>query len=131
MMLTSKNLRDYLSFHFPQFKIYNGSINRSEVNCIGIYTTSGAPNNIAIGGLENTSYGTLPISILIHWGEDAEQCSITANEIYEKLYGISNIIINDKRIINFNMLDPCPINIARDKNNICEMVIRINIVYER
>ena len=70
------------------------------------------------------------MTLLIHWGENSDECEVTANTLYE---GLENGIatINGVRVINIQMLESSPTNIGRDDNNICEMTIRLNIIYER
>jgi hypothetical protein len=68
--------------------------------------------------------------MLIHWGENSKECEETANLLYEGLE--SNIAeINNLRVIQIQLLESAPANIGRDDNNICEMTIRLNILYER
>lgn len=131
MMLKSNDFKEYLKLQFVGKKIYNGTLNKNEKQCIGIYTKGNSSPHIAIGGKENTSYGELPLTILIHWTEDTNLCETMANEIYENLYGTSQITMNGVKVVYIDMVDSCPINVSRDSNNIVEMVIRINIFYER
>lgn len=131
MMLKVSDFKDYLKAQFVGKKIYNGTINKSENQCIGVYARGNGVPHVAIGGTENTSFSELPITILVHWTEDTNLCETMAIEIYEKLYGTTKILMGNVKIAYINMLDPCPINIDRDSKNIAEMVIRINIIYER
>lgn len=130
-MMTSSEFVQFLKEKFPDIKIYNGTINRKEAYCIGVYTQGTYNPILAIGGPANTSYGVLPIRILVHWGEDANICQQKANEIYNILFGLNDFKIADRRIINLQMLDPCPVDIQRDENNICEMIIRLVIFYDK
>ena len=131
-MLTSSEFKDYLKTLFPDINIYNGVINQKDYQCIGVFVSgSSNGNNIAIGGLENTSYSSLPITLLIHWTEETNLCQEMANQVYEALVIMKDTIMSTTRVLYLNMLDPCPISINRDSNNICEMIIRLNIIYER
>jgi hypothetical protein len=109
---------------------YIGKIDGSVDQCIGLYGIQGPKPNIAIGGLSNTSYATKPISILIHWGEDADIAEQKAQEVYNKLFGQS-AAIGGKRVIQFDMKVSEPISVGTDSNNIYEYVINTNIIYER
>lgn len=130
MMLVSEFVT-YLQQEFPSVSFYNGTINKNEPECVGVYATGRIGPRIALGGLENTSYSHLPVSILVHWGKNSDKCQIQANSIYERLFGKSNFYIGDRRIASLQMLDSCPVDIQRDENGICEMVIRLNILYDR
>jgi len=125
------NFIEYLETLFPDIDFYNGSIDRNLQQCVGVYLAQGGSSQIALGGLDNTSFNSKTISLLIHWTENANSCEVLATSIYNTLQGKSNIYIGGKRIAAINMLDAGPININRDSNNICEMVIRISIIYDR
>lgn len=87
---------------------------------------------MAVGGPENKSYDELPISLVVHWTEDAGQCEIMANSIYHSL----DTTIKERTpagvVIGFvQLLDQMPNWVGRDEKNIAENVIRANIIYER
>ena len=122
---------NYLHVKFPDIKFYNGTINKIDKQCVGVYLKGAAPVNIALGGIANTTTGTLPIKILVHWSENTDICETIAISIYKELYAVSKIVIGLRNIITFDMQCDGPIDVARDENNICEMVIALNIIYER
>ena len=127
MMITINNLVRELKLLQPDVKYFNGCISKTE-KCVGVYARGNASPISAIGS--KASYGVLPVTLLVHWGENSDDCEKTANALYEALEsGIPTI--NGVRVIQTNLLDSCPVNIGRDDNNICEMTIRINILYER
>ena len=123
--------KTYLEDQFTDVDFYNGTIDKNKVECIGLYLRGSAGPAMALGGPTNNSYGQLPISILIHWGEDSDKCESKANEVYQHLCGLSNIKMGDRRIVSVNLLDSSPIDLQRDPNNICEMVIRVIIIYDK
>ena len=126
MMLTISNLMEVLKKEFPGVKFFNGSIDKTE-KCVGVYARGSAAPPTAIGC--KPSYGILPVTMLVHWGENSSECESKANELYERLEdGIA--YVNDVRVIQIYMLEH-PMNIGRDDNNICEMTIRFNVMYER
>ncbi|MDU7885153.1 MAG: minor capsid protein [Clostridium perfringens] len=98
--------------------------------CIGIYSIRGSRNHIALGGLENTSYSTKAISILIHWGKNANIAEQKAQEVFNALLG-QDAVIGGKRVIDFKMITTEPIGVGTDKNNIYQYVIEVNIIHER
>lgn len=126
-MITTKDFMRVLSEQHPQISFYNGCINKA-AQCVGVYARGNAAPPTAIGS--KASYSILPVTLLIHWSENSQECEKTANLLYE---GLENgmVSIGDTRVIQIQMLDSCPVNIGRDDNNICEMTIRINIFYER
>lgn len=127
MMLSVTDFLQVLKVKYPDVKFFNGSIDKFE-NCVGVYARGNASPPIAIGC--KPSYGILPVTMLIHWGENSAVCESLANRLYEGLEeGVA--VIGNTRVIQLQMMDSCPVNIGRDDNNICEMTIRLNIMYER
>lgn len=127
MMLTISKYLKVLKERYPDIKFFNGCISKNE-KCVGVYARGNAAPPSAIGS--KPSYGVLPVTLLVHWGENSNDCETTANMLYE---GLENGIaeIDGVRVIQLQLLDSTPVNIGRDDNNICEMTIRLNITYER
>lgn len=129
-MLTIKQFIAFLKTKFPYVKFYNSTMDKSE-KCVGIYKRSVSPV-VPLGGVENGSYNILPISILVHWTEDASQCEDMANNIYNELRSIIKEATPDGTVISYiHLLDSHPQSAGRDDKNIVENVIRANIIYER
>lgn len=127
MMLKVSDFVQTLKSRYPNIKFFNGCVSRDE-KCVGVYARGNASPITAVG--TKPSYSVLPVTLLVHWGENSDDCETTANLLYEGLeQGIDNI--NNTRVIQIQMLDSTPVNIGRDDNNNCEMTIRINIFYER
>lgn len=127
MMLTISNFTEVLKQKRKDIKFFRGCISKDE-KCVGVYARGNANPPTAIGS--RASYGVLPVTLLIHWGENSTECEEMANSLYETLEsGIAEI--NTLRVIEIQMLESSPTNIGRDDNNICEMTIRLNILYER
>ncbi|MBY0756512.1 minor capsid protein [Clostridium sardiniense] len=128
-MLLSE-VREYLKTKIECPQWYIGKIDGTKEQCIGIYSIQGAKSNIALGGLVNTSYSTKAISILVHWGKNANTAEQKAQEVYNSLFG-QNAVIGNKRIIKFDMRTSESIGVGTDKNGIYEYVIEVNIIHER
>lgn len=128
-MLLSE-VREWLKTKVECPQWYSGKIDGSKEQCIGIYNVQGPKANIAIGGVENTSYATKAISILVHWGKNANIAEQKAQEIYNTLFGQGGTI-GGKRVIKFDMRTSEPIGVGTDENNIYEYVIETVIYYER
>ena len=109
---------------------YIAKIDGSKDQCIGIYNLEGPAPNIAVGGLQNTSCTIKAISILVHWGKDANVAEQKAQGVYNKFFGQA-AVINRHRVINFDMRNSEPIYVGSDANGIYEYVIQTNIIYER
>lgn len=127
MMLTVSDFVQALKERHPDIKFFNGCISRDE-KCVGVYARGNATPISCIS--VKPSYNILPVTLLVHWGENSADCETLANRLYEGLEaGIETI--NGTRVIQIQMMDSTPVNIGRDDNNICEMTLRTNIFYER
>lgn len=126
-MITISDFLGVLKKQYPDIKFFNGCISKNE-KCVGVYARGNAAPPTAIGS--PASYRILPVTLLVHWGENSNDCETTANSLYA---GLENGIaeINGTRVIQLRLLESTPVNIGRDDNNICEMTIRLNILYER
>ena len=129
-MMTLAEVKDWLKTQISCPNWYIGKIDGSKEQCIGIYNVAGPPPVIALGGIENTSYATKAISILVHWGKNADIAERKAQEVYNCMFGQSTVI-GGKRVIQFNMLTPEPVGVGTDDNNIFEYVIETVIFYEK
>lgn len=130
-MLRVSDVIIWLKTKFPDVAFYNGFIPKNSEQCIGVYLKQRGIRSLAVGGPACTSYTTLPLSLLVHWSQDADACESEADTIYSAMEMASGETAGGHRIINFNLIDPVPVDVSRDGNNICEMVIRVNVIYER
>ena len=127
-MLLSE-IREYLKTKIESPQWYLNKIGDKEES-ITIYNTTGPAPRIALGGLEQTSYTTKAISILIHWGKDSNKAELKAQEVYNAFFGQDGTI-GGKRIIQFKMKTDSSIYVGTDTEGIIEYVIEVIIYYER
>lgn len=127
-MLLSE-IRDYLKSKVNSPQWYLNKVGDKEES-ITIYNTVGPAPRIALGGLEQTSYTTKAISILVHWGKDSNKAELKAQEVYNAFFGQDGTI-GGKRIIQFKMKTDSPIYVGTDTEGIIEYVIETIIYYER
>lgn len=130
-MMTLAEVRDWLKTQTNCPAWYIGKIDGSKEQCIGIYNTTGPTPTIALGGIENTSTAVKPISILVHWGKNANTAEQKAQEVYRALYGKTGAVIGGHRVVMFKMPQSGPINVSTDDRGIYEYVIEAYIIYER
>ena len=130
-MLRLSDIRTYLLTGFPTAKIYQGFIDKTENQCIGIFTRPNASKIVAVGGSDNGTYSRLSTSILIHWGQDTDVCETFADQVFEFLHYKKGIAVGSKYILFVDLEGAGPIDIQRDENNICEMVINADFYYTR
>ncbi|MNW40120.1 hypothetical protein D3C74_172260 [compost metagenome] len=129
-MMTLAQVRDWLKTVVTCPNWYIGKLDGKKPECIGLYGIRGSAPVIAIGGLENTSYATKTVSILVHWGKNADKAEIKAQEVYTAMFGQS-AVIGGRRVISFQMRTPEPIGVGTDDEGIYEYVIEVTINYER
>lgn len=125
------DVKKYLSSLYPESKVYSGAIDTSNDTCLGIFKRNIGTPVIAIGGLNNSSYNILPVSILVHWTESTDDCEIKAEEIYNHFLDKTSFSMNNKNVYFSICESTGPIDLSRDERNICEMVVHVNFYYER
>lgn len=127
-MLLSE-IREYLKTKVESPQWHLNKVGDKEQS-ITIYNTTGPTPRIAIGGLEQTSYTTKTISILVHWGKNSDEAERKAQEVYNAFFGQDGTIAG-KKVIQFKMRTDSPIYVGTDKEGIIEYVIETIIYYER
>lgn len=128
--MTLAEIREWLKTKITCPNWYVGKIDAKKEQCIGLYSKGGTAPLIALGGLSNSSYSAKPVSILVHWGKNADEAEKKAQEIYAAMFG-QGATIGNKRVINFDMRTPEPVGVGTDEQSIYEFVIEVNIFYER
>ena len=127
-MLLSE-IREYLKTKIDSPQWYLNKVGDKEES-ITIYNTVGPDPRMALGGLEQTSYTTKAISILVHWGKDSNKAELKAQEVYNAFFGRDGNI-GGKRVIQFKMKTDSPVYVGTDTEGIIEYVIETIIYYER
>lgn len=129
-MMILAEVRDWLKTQIECHNWYLGKIDGSKDQCIGLYNATGPAPIIALGGLENTSYATKSVTILIHWGKNATVAEQKAQEVYAALFG-QTAVIGGHRVIQFQMRQSEPVSVGTDEKNVYEYVVDTTIFYER
>lgn len=129
--MTLAEFREWLKLQVDCPAWYSGKIDGKKEQCIGLYNTTGAPVRMAIGGAAATGYQIKAVSILIHWGKNHDTAERKAQEVYDALFGVSNVEVGGKRVIMFRLPQPQPISVGTDSEGIFEYVIDVHIYHER
>lgn len=133
-MLMLEDVRDLVSsLGFTEdHKVYMGKLDAKQDQSIGVYNLKrSAPYTVAIGGKDKESYGTKQVSILIHWNRSMRDTEAVSAELFEKLAAMREVKINEKQIKFIHPLVDQPVDVGTDDNGIYEMVIEIELIYER
>lgn len=133
-MLSLKDIRQYISNLgiAGDDNVYIGKMDNKKLKSIGVYSrpTSGSPD-IALGGMEYTTYGTKPVSLLIHWNKSKDESERTAYELYEELLNVSSLNIGDTQINYLHLMVPEPQDVGTDDSGVYEYVIWLDFIYQR
>lgn len=97
----------------------------------GQHLNRGDNVQMAVGGIQNSSYAVKSISILIHWNKSVRETEKVSQELYDKLRDMKHVNINDTNILFTEMLVSAPIEADTDDKGIFEMVIELKFCYER
>lgn len=113
--------------------VYTGKLDGKKDRSIGVYHLDRSSGNpvVPIGGMSNSSYGVKPISILIHWNKSPRDTEIVSQGLFNALRDTRNTEINDQKILFTKMLVDEPKDVGTDDSGIFEMVIQLEIYYER
>lgn len=130
--MTLAEVRAWLETQVDSPRWYIGTIDRSQSHCIGLFglIEEPPPPVFAVGGLSHTGYTVKPVSIIIHWGDDADIAEQKAQEVYGALFGRS-ATIGGKRVVMFQMQTSEPIAVETDSQGKFEYKIEMIIYYER
>lgn len=133
-MLMLEDVRDLVSGlgFTDDSSVYMGKLDAKQDQSIGVYYLKrSAPYTVAIGGKDKESYGTKQISILIHWNRSMRDTEAVASELFDKLAAMREVRIHEKQIKFIHPLVDQPVDVGTDDNGIYEMVIEIELIYER
>nr|DAK92149.1 MAG TPA: hypothetical protein [Caudoviricetes sp.] len=112
--------------------VYMGKLDNKQQKSIGVYSrSSSGPPNIALGGLDYTSYDVRSISLLVHWNRSKPESEAAAYELFEKLENVSSLSIGDTHINYIRLMVPEPQDVGTDDNGVYEYVIWLNFIYQR
>ena len=82
-MLKSTDIREWIaSLEIAEDdNVYIGKLDNKQQKSIGVYNrSSSGPPNIALGGLDCTSYEVRPVSLLVHWNRSKPESESAAYE---------------------------------------------------
>ena len=134
MMLGIGDVRDYIAGLgiADNTNVYCGKLDDKKNKSIGVYNNNKQrPVQMAVGGLNNSSYRVKSVSILIHWNTGVRDTEKTAEQLYNMLRDMNHITINDTKVFFTKMLVDEPVDVGTDDKGIFESVIELDIYYER
>lgn len=132
-MLTLEQVADWIEASVKELTgiVSVGCIDGNKEKYVGVYPLrGGTAQRICIGGKEQTKYQSKRVSVLIHWTKDMRQAEQKANEMYELLYGLTNVQMGDTKVVLIDAGE-APVPVGKDTQGICEFVIQATILHER
>lgn len=133
-MLGIGDVRDYIAGLgiVDNTNVYCGKLDDKKNKSIGVYNNNKQrPVQMAVGGLNNSSYRIKSVSILVHWNTSVRDTEKTSEQLYNMLRDMNHITINDTKVFFTKMLVDEPVDVGTDDNGIFECVIELDIYYER
>lgn len=133
-MILLRDIRDYIATLgiAVDDNCYCGKLDSKPDKAIGIYNMkSSRQAEIPIGGLDNKSYDTKAVSLLVHWNKYFSQTETAAINLYNALQGTKEVTINQHKIKYIQMLQAEPIPVDTDDNGVFEYVIECIFYFER
>lgn len=133
-MLGIGDVRDYIAGLgiVDNTNVYCGKLDDKKNKSLGVYNNNKQrPVQMAVGGLNNSSYHIKSVSILVHWNTSVRDTEKTAEQLYNMLRDMNHITINDTKVFFTKMLVDEPVDVGTDDNGIFECVIELDIYYER
>ena len=134
MMLGIGDVRDYIAGLgiADNTNVYCGKLDDKKNKSIGVYNNNKQrPVQMAVGGLNNSSYRVKSVSILVHWNTSVRDTEKAAEQRYNMLRDMNHITINDTKVFFTKMLVDEPVDVGTDDKGIFESVIELDIYYER
>ncbi len=131
-MLFLSDVRDYIATLgiAADGNVYTGKLDNKKNLSIGVYQRkTSRPPSVSLG---NTgTYKVKQVSFLIHWNKSFSETEAAAASLYEALESVRQVMINNKKIYYFKLLQEEPIDVDKDEKGINEQVIEADIFYER
>lgn len=129
-MITTADVRDYLRSLAIAEHCYIGKLDNKPDKAFGVYSLrNGEPPVRAVGTVP--TYDVIGVSVLIHWNENARETELAARQMYQLLYSVKNVSINQHTVYLIELLTPEPEDVGTDEKGVYERVIELKIYYER
>ena len=121
MMLGIGDVRDYIAGLgiADNTNVYCGKLDNKKNKSIGVYNNNKQrPVQMAVGGLNNSSYRVKSVSILVHWNTSVRDTEKTAEQLYNMLRDMNHITINDTKVLFTKMLVDEPVDVRSEERRV-------------
>lgn len=128
--MTIKEIKEWLRPQLSGIKaFYSGFVDQSQEYVIGMYSKPYGGPTLAVGGINNSSYGSMGLSVLLHFGKDYDVAEAKAQELYNLFNGVTTNIGETPSF--FKMKDPCPVSLGKNDKGVWEFVVDVIIYYHK
>jgi len=118
------HLRDVLPHEGAEMTAHE--ISRNRERAIGVFPREGrAARETAIGGIDNRSYDTVRVTLLLRWGRKGSVAEAKAAEIYVA------VAERDENFGFVRAVNDAPVWLGMDERGICEYVIDFDVYMKR
>lgn len=132
--MTLANIRDWLITLNMAENYYTNRQDNKKEKSLGVYHGRAASWRpvMAIGGIQNSSYDIMAVSLLLHWNRSYPESETAAKALWDALIDVRHTDIPGGQHIQFlQMTIPEPVYVATDAFGIHEFVINFNLYYRR
>lgn len=132
--MTLADIRDWLNTLGVAENYYTNRQDNKKEKSLGVYHGMAAPRRpvMAIGGIQNSSYDIMAVSLLLHWNRSYPESEASAKTLWNALVDVRHTDIPGGQHIQFlQMTVPEPMYVATDAVGIHEFVINFNLYYRR
>lgn len=132
--MTLENIMDWLETLDVADHVYANRLDNKKEKSLGVYHGRDYSGRtvMAIGGLQNSSYDMMPVSLLLHWNRSYPETEAAAKALWDAIVEVRHADIpGDQHIQYLQMTVPKPVYVATDANGIHEFVINFNLYYRR
>lgn len=133
-MLSLDSIRTYMIDQglFLSDELFLGMADKSIDKSASLYSEDTIQNDLAIGGINNTSHEKRTFSAFFHWTTSYVQAEAKAIEIYEHFRANPNgYAIGLNNIVDVVCTSGNPIYLQTDDNNIHEFIMDFEVTYTR
>lgn len=131
-MLKLADIRDWIELLGVGEHFYMGKLDNKKEKSVGVYQRrQSGPPHIAIGGLKNTKYDVKPVSVMLHWTDNAKDTEAASFLLFDKLLNVTNVEIGGTHINYIRLMVPEPQDVGSDHAGVYERVIWLDLYYER
>ena len=127
-MITVKEVILWFRTEYPALAFFNSFVDKDKEKAIGVYERVRYQQPRAIG--QKSSYGYKPLTLLVRWGKNADECERQALEIKEFIENATADETIGGRSCFVTEISG-PVNLDCDEKGIFERVIDFTICYRK